>query len=121
MAPSTSRGSPALGMQAIGIREWSDRYLSGSYISTGPVAQLSPMTCGRSPSRVVRAAPISVPGSIRPVSSIVTWTWRGTSRPECAIARRDPFTAALAPSRSNWVSMMSRSAPPSIRPAASTS
>ena len=48
-----------------------------SPISAGPVAQLSPMTSGRMGSRAVRAAPISVPGSIRPVSSMVTWTWSG--------------------------------------------
>ena len=37
-----------------------------SPISAGPVAQLSPMMSGRMASRAVRAAPISVPGSIRP-------------------------------------------------------
>ena len=34
------------------------------------------------------AAPISVPGSMRPVSSMVTCTWSGTSRPAAAMARR---------------------------------
>ena len=41
-----------------------------------------PMTSGRMASRAARAAPISVPGSIVPVSSMVTCTWIGTSRPD---------------------------------------
>ena len=53
---------------------------------------------------------------MRPVSSIVTCTWIGTSRPTAAIARRAPIIAALRPSRSNWVSTRSRSTPPSSRP-----
>ena len=40
-----------------------------------------PMTSGRMASRAARAAPISVPGSMVPVSSMVTCTWIGTSRP----------------------------------------
>ena len=77
-----------------------------------------PMMSGRSGSTAARAAPISVPGSMRPVSSIVTWAWIGTSRPAARMARRAPFMAALRPSRSNWVSTSSRSTPPSSRPAA---
>ena len=38
-----------------------------------------PMTSGRMASRAASAAPISVPGSIVPVSSMVTCTWIGTS------------------------------------------
>ncbi len=45
------------------------------------------MTSGRMGSSAVRAAPISVPGSIRPVSSMVTWTWIGTRRPAATMAR----------------------------------
>ncbi len=110
-----------MGMQEIGILLCADRWRSGSYISAGPVAQLIPKTSGPIASSATRAAPISVPGSIRPVSSIVTWTCSGSSRPLVRIARRAPLIAALAPSRSNWVSMMSRSAPPSMSPAASIS
>ena len=38
------------------------------------------------------AAPISVPGNMRPVSSMVTWAWMGTTRPwrdHGPMARRD--------------------------------
>ena len=41
------------------------------------------------------AAPISVPGSIRPVISMVTWAWMGTSLPPPRMARRDPAIAGL--------------------------
>ena len=54
-----------------------------------------PMTSGRMASRAASAAPISVPGSMRPVSSMVTCTWSGTSRPIERMARRAPFMAAL--------------------------
>jgi hypothetical protein len=37
---------------------------------------------------------MSVPTSIEPVVSIVTWTISGTARPACANARLAPFTAA---------------------------
>ncbi len=71
-----------------------------SPISAGPVAQLSPMTSGRMGSSAVSAAPISVPGSMRPVSSMVTWTWMGTRRPASTMARLAALMAALAWSRS---------------------
>ena len=71
-----------------------------SPISAGPVAQLRPMTSGRMGSRAVSAAPISVPGSIRPVSSMVTWTCSGTRRPAATMARLAALMAALAWSRS---------------------
>ena len=72
-------------------------------------------------SMAASAAPISVPGSIVPVSSMVTWAWIGTWRPSATMARLQPATAALRPSRSNWVSMRNRSTPPSSRPRAWTS
>ena len=56
-----------------------------------------------------------------PVCSIVTWSWIGTVVPRAAMARRAPMTAALAASMSKWVSVMSRSTPPSMRPRAITS
>ena len=102
-------------------RRAGDRWRRCSLISDGPVAQLRPMTSGCSGSTAASAAPISVPGSMRPVSSIVTWPWIGTSRPAAAMARRQPITAAFRPSRSNWVSMRSRSTPPSSSPRACTS
>ena len=71
-------------------------------------------------SRAVRAAPISLPSSIAPVVSMVTWAMSGSSVPAAVIARRAPMTAALAWSRSWLVSMMIASAPPLIRPAAPT-
>jgi hypothetical protein len=107
-----------LGRHEIGTVELADRCRRCSCISEGPVAQLRPKTSGLSAPRATSAAPISVPSSIVPVCSIVTWSWIGTVRPTAAIARRAPMTAALAASRSKWVSVMSRSTPPSIRPRA---
>ena len=40
-----------------------------------------PRTSGRIAETATTAAPISLPTSIRPVVSIVTWTWIGTLRP----------------------------------------
>ncbi len=62
MAPSTTEGSPALGRQVTGMAAWPVRWRSGSNISAGPVAQLSPMRSTSMASRAHRAAPISVPG-----------------------------------------------------------
>ncbi len=107
-----------LGRHEIGMGEYADRWRRCSCISIGPVAQLRPNTSGRSAPRAPSAAPISLPSSIVPVCSIVTCSWSGTSRPSAAIARRAPMTAALAASMSKWVSVMSRSAPPSNRPRA---
>ena len=95
MRPSTTDGMPALGRHDTGMRAWWARWRRCSPISAGPVAQLMPMTSGRSASSAVRAAPISVPGSMRPVISIVTCTWSGTSRPTAAIARRAADEAGL--------------------------
>ena len=108
-------------MHDTGVRECRVRWRSGSCISAGPVAQLSPMTSTPRGSIEESAAAISVPGSIRPVSSIVTWAWIGVSLPTAAIARRHPLTAARSESRSNMVSTMNRSTPPSSSPVASTS
>ncbi len=85
--PSTTLGSPAFGRHDSGTGEDSLRLRSGSYISTGPVAQLRPSTSTPSGLSDVIAAPISVPGSIRPVSSMVTWAWIGTTRPCRTMAR----------------------------------
>ena len=78
MAPSTTEGSPALGRQVTGMAAWPVRCRRGSNISAGPVAQLSPIRSTSMASRAHRAAPISVPGSMVPVSSMVTWVWMGT-------------------------------------------
>jgi hypothetical protein len=58
---------------------------------------------------------------MRPVSSIVTWTWRGTMRSSAIIARRAPLIADLADSRSKTVSMRRKSTPPSSSPRACSS
>ena len=108
-------------MHASGIGADSLSWRSGSYISTGPVAQLSPRTSTPRGASAVIAAPISVPGSIRPVSSIVTCTWIGTTRPAATIARWHAAMAALPDRRSNIVSTRSRSTPPSSRPRAISS
>ena len=105
----------------MGTRLAADRWRRASLISTGPVAQLRPTTSTCMASSTVSAAPISVPGSMRPVSSIVTCICSGTTRPSATMARRAPLMAALAESRSNWVSMSSRSTPPSSNPRACSS
>ena len=94
--PSTTDGKPALGSAETGAARGPERKRSASYISTGPVAQFIPMTSGFIASSVHSAAPISVPSSIRPVSSMVTCTWIGTSRPTWPIARRHAWIAAFA-------------------------
>ncbi len=71
-------------------------------------------------SSAVSAAPISEPSSMVPVVSTVTWAITGSCRPAAAIARLQPITAALVCSRSCEVSTSSTSAPPAIRPAASS-
>ena len=89
----------------MGTRLADERWRSASLISTGPVAQLRPTTSTCMASSTVRAAPISVPGSMRPVSSMVTWACSGTKRPRAAMARRAPLMAALTESMSNCVSI----------------
>ena len=108
-------------MQAMGTRLAPDKCRSASLISTGPVAQLRPTTSTCMASSTVRAAPISVPGSMRPVSSMVTCVCSGTTRPSVIMARRAPLMAALTDSRSNCVSMSRRSTPPSSSPSACSS
>ena len=104
------------------MRECCERWRRCSLISYGPVAQLMPMTSTPSGSMAASAAPISVPGSIRPVTSMVTCAWMGRSTPAAAMALRLPITAALRPRRSNWVSTSSTSTPPpSSSPATCTS
>ena len=78
MWPSTTDGRPALGTQAMGTRLAPERWRRASLISTGPVAQLRPTTSTCIESSTVSAAPISVPGSMRPVSSMVTCACSGT-------------------------------------------
>ena len=105
----------------MGMGALADRWRRCSCISAGPVAQLRPKTSGLRAPRLVSAAAISVPSSMVPVCSIVTCSWMGTWWPSAAMARRAPMTAAFAASRSKWVSQMSRSTPPSMRPRAITS
>ena len=68
-----STGRPAFGSQEIGIGECPARWRRCSLISPGPVAQFSPIMSMPSGSRAVSAAAISVPSSIAPVVSMVTW------------------------------------------------
>ncbi len=104
-----------MGRQDTGVEACAVRWRSGSNISDGPVAQFRPMTSTSIAWRATRAAPTSVPGSIVPVSSMVTWHWTGRRTPARRIARRAPLMAALAWRRSNTVSTRIRSAPPSMR------
>ena len=62
---------------------------------------------------------MSVPSSILPpLGSSETEVWIGTARPVALNASRAPKIAALTSRMSCAVSMISRSAPPSTRPAA---
>ncbi len=110
-----------MGTHEIGTRLAPERCRRASLISTGPVAQLSPTTSTCMASSTVNAALISVPGSIRPVSSIVTCACNGTMRSRATMARRAPLMAAFTDNMSNCVSMSSRSTPPSSRPSACSS
>ncbi|MFN8170493.1 MAG: hypothetical protein U0R65_01360 [Candidatus Nanopelagicales bacterium] len=87
-----------------------------SLISAGPVAQLSPMRSIPNGAKAVSAAPISVPSSIVPVVSTVTWAKTGISDPVARRARRAPTMAAFVCSRSCDVSMSTASAPPATMP-----
>ncbi len=106
-------------MHATGTGQYSPRKRIASRMSSGPVEQFSPITSTFSASSVVSTAEMSVPSSILPpLGSSDTEVWIGSVRPVEANASRAPNTAALT-SRMSWaVSMMIRSAPPSIRPAA---
>ncbi len=116
LAPSTGR--PAFGITDTGSRACLDRCRRCSLISSGPVAQFSPIRSMPSGSSAVRAAPISLPSSIVPVVSTVTWVTIGMRRPDRSIARRLPTIAAFACSRSWQVSTRMASAPPSSMPSA---
>ncbi len=109
-------GSPALGITDSGIRACLLSVRRCSDISAGPVAQFSPITSMPSGSSAVSAAPISLPSSIVPVVSTVTWVISGIRRPSSAIARLTPSTAALTCSRSWQVSTTNASAPPASSP-----
>ena len=88
-------------------------------MSCGPVEQLSPITSTFKASKVHSTAEMSVPSSILPpLGSSDTEVWIGKVLPVLLKASRAPKMAALT-SRMSWaVSMMIRSAPPSIKPAA---
>ena len=68
-------------------------------------------------SSAVSAAPISLPSSMEPVVSMVTWAISGRSLAAAAIARRAPMIAAFACSRSWQVSTTIASTPPRSSPA----
>ncbi len=88
-------------------------------MSSGPVEQFSPITSTLSASSVVSSEEMSVPSSILPpLGSSDTDVWIGSVRPVLLNASRAPNTAALTSRMSCAVSMISRSAPPSISPAA---
>ncbi len=70
------------------------------------------------PSKIARAAAISVPSSIRPVVSRVTCAWMGRACPVSANAAWMPWITALTSKMSCEVSISRRSTPPSIRPTA---
>ena len=72
-----------------------------------------PMTSACMPRRIAATAPMSVPSSIRPVTSSATCTCSGTARPASAKARRAPVIAARVSRMSCIVSISSRSTPPS--------
>jgi hypothetical protein len=80
---------------------------------SGPVEQFRPMTWIGSASSVTRTAPTSVPSSMRPVVSRLTWAWIGTHSPVRLNMRAIPAIAALVSRTSCWVSISSRSAPAS--------
>ncbi len=86
-------------------------------MSSGPVEQLSPITWTSSAVSVVSTAWMSVPSSILPpLGSSETEHWIGSLRPVVLNASRAPKIAALTSRMSCAVSMISRSAPPWIRP-----
>ena len=65
------RGSPAFGTTLTKQRDASTRYRIGSRMCDGPVEQLSPMTSIGNASSVAQTELMSVPSSIRPVTSSV--------------------------------------------------
>ena len=116
-APSeVSSGSPAFGITLSGTGQCRASVRRCSLISAGPVAQLSPTRSTPSGTRLVTAASVSVPSSIVPCSSMVTWAMTAARSPVAASARLAPTTAAFVCSRSWLVSTSSASAPPTSRP-----
>ncbi len=110
-------GSPALGSTDSIRSHISDRVLTWRAISWGPVAQFIPITStSGSAIRAASAAGISVPSSMVPVVSMVTWAMTGSRLPVATKARRAPITAALICSRSWQVSTIRASEPPAINP-----
>ena len=106
-------------MHATGTGQCSPRKRIASRMSSGPVEQLSPITSTFSASSVHSTAEMSVPSSILPpLGSSETDVWIGSTRPLLRNAARAPNTAAFTSRMSCAVSMISRSAPPSISPAA---
>ena len=115
-------GMPAFGMHCTGTGLNSPRKRIASRMSSGPVEQFSPITSTLSASSVARTAEMSVPSSILPpLGRSETEVCSGTLRPAVLNASRAPNTAALTSRMSCAVSMISRSAPPSIRPRACSS
>ncbi len=91
-------------------------------MSPGPVEQLSPSTSTSRATSVVISAGTSVPSSIVPDSfSKNRLAWMGRVTPVRLKASRAPKIAALVSRMSCCVSMISRSAPPSIRAPACSS
>jgi hypothetical protein len=70
--PPSLIGSPALGMQWIGVLAFCVSQRTLSRIRSGPVEQLRPMMSTRIASRVASAPRMSVPSSMRPEGSSVT-------------------------------------------------
>ena len=106
-------------MQATGTGQNSPRKRIASRMSSGPVEQFRPITSTFSASSVVSTEEMSVPSSILPpLGSSETEVWIGSVRPVLLNASRAPKIAALTSRMSCAVSMISRSAPPSISPAA---
>jgi len=64
-------GKPAFGITLTKQREFSTRKRLGSRMCDGPVEQFSPMTSIGSASSVAHTALMSVPSSMRPVTSSV--------------------------------------------------
>ena len=121
---SSRRRAPAAAGRRWGCRprargQNSPRKRIASRMSSGPVEQFSPITSTFSASSVHSTAEMSVPSSILPpLGSSETEVWIGSVRPVLLKASRAPNTAALTSRMSCAVSMMIRSAPPSISPAA---
>jgi hypothetical protein len=98
-------GQAGIGLHRDQPSQFSDRNLTCSAISCGPVAQFSPISGTSSASITVAAAAISGPTSSVPVVSTVTWTKIGVSVPASLRATLAALTAALICSVSWQVSI----------------